>query len=81
MKRVFTGFIMLAILAVTAVPAWAGGDKVRGEEGSGAVNQVDFNNQGKQNQYFLDKLSLFDESPAVESQGFLFCPVKTADKS
>jgi len=49
MKCVFAGFVMLAILAVTAVPAWAGGDKVRGEKGNGAVNQVDFNNQGKQN--------------------------------
>ncbi len=49
MKRVFAGFIMLAILAVAVAPAWAGGGKVRGEKGKGAVNQVNENAQGNQN--------------------------------
>jgi len=37
------------LFTVSITSAWAGGDKVRGEEGDGEVNQVNFNNQDKQN--------------------------------
>ncbi len=49
MKRIFLGVVVLVLSVIAVSSVWAGGDKVRGEEGQGAVNQVDFNNQGKQN--------------------------------
>ncbi len=41
MKRMLLVMMMVIILVLAlAVPALAGGDKVRGENGEGAVNQV-----------------------------------------
>lgn len=41
MKRLFALAMVLTLLVVlTASPVIAGGDKVRGENGQGAVNQV-----------------------------------------
>ena len=41
MKKIFGSFLLVAMLVVmTALPALAGGDKVRGENGQGTVNQV-----------------------------------------
>lgn len=41
MRKTFASLLIVALLIIaTAVPAWAGGDQVRGEEGQGAVNQV-----------------------------------------
>lgn len=49
MKRMFLGLAVLAFLAMFVTSAFAGGDKVRGEKGEGAVNQVNFDAQGNQN--------------------------------
>jgi hypothetical protein len=49
MKRACIGFAILALLAVSLTSAFAGGDKVRGENGQGDVNQVNFDAQGNQN--------------------------------
>lgn len=41
MKRIFfIGLLVVALLAVTTSTAFAAGDKVRGENGQGDVNQV-----------------------------------------
>lgn len=41
MKKTFASLLIVALLiVVTAVPAWAEGGKVRGENGDGSVNQV-----------------------------------------
>jgi hypothetical protein len=41
MKRVLLALVMAVLLTICiASPAFAGGDKVRGEEGQGGVNQV-----------------------------------------
>ncbi len=41
MKRLLVVTMVLTLLVVlTASPVFAGGDKVRGENGQGAVNQV-----------------------------------------
>ena len=49
MKKLIVLFVSLAITACLAItPVFAGGGKVRGEDGQGAVNQEDFNSQGNQ---------------------------------
>ncbi len=49
MKKMIV-LIVTAAFVVSAIGlAWAGGDKVRGDEGLGAVNQVGFNAQDNQN--------------------------------
>ena len=41
MKRLFAvAMVLTLVLIVTASPVLASGDKVRGEEGQGGVNQV-----------------------------------------
>ncbi len=41
MRKTFASLLIVALLIIaTAVPAWAGGDQVRGENGQGSVNQV-----------------------------------------
>ncbi len=41
MRKTFASLLIVALLILaTAVPAWAGGDQVRGENGQGSVNQV-----------------------------------------
>jgi len=49
MQKTLIGVLILAISVVYVSFAWAGGDKVRGENGEGEVNQVSFDNQGRQN--------------------------------
>lgn len=47
----YAGSLIVAsvISVICFSTAIAGGDKVRGEEGQGSVNQVSFDNQGRQN--------------------------------
>ena len=40
MKKVFLSLLVIVMLAVLASPAFAGGDKVRGDKGKGEVVQV-----------------------------------------
>jgi len=41
MKRIVAvSLILMLVLLITASPAFAGGDKVRGENGQGDVNQI-----------------------------------------
>ncbi len=41
MRKTFASLLIVALLIIaTAVPAWAGGDQVRGENGQGSVNQL-----------------------------------------
>ncbi len=41
MRKTFASLLIVALLIIaTAVPAWADGDQVRGENGQGSVNQV-----------------------------------------
>lgn len=39
-KAVYTALIVVVVFAFAVSPALAGGDKVRGENGQGSVNQV-----------------------------------------
>ena len=49
MKKLIVLFVFLAITASLAItPVFAGGGKVRGEVGQGAVNQEGSNSQGNQ---------------------------------
>lgn len=49
MKRILAAVMIMGLFLVMTVPAFAGGDKVRGEKGQGEVNQNNFDNQGNQN--------------------------------
>ncbi len=49
MKRLFLSLFVVVCLTVFTTSLFAGGDKVRGENGEGEVNQVNFNAQGNQN--------------------------------
>ncbi|MBU9888378.1 MAG: hypothetical protein KTQ49_00730 [Candidatus Omnitrophica bacterium] len=49
MKRYIAAVFALLCFCSTIAPAWAGGDKVRGDLGQGAVNQVNSDKQGRQN--------------------------------
>ncbi len=49
MKRAVFIVAVLFLLAVSVTTVWAGGDKVRGDNGEGDVNQVSFDNQDNQN--------------------------------
>ena len=41
MKKLFLALIAVAVLCISiSSPVFAGGDKVRGEKGQGAVNQI-----------------------------------------
>jgi len=41
MKKLFIALLVVLVLSISvASPAFAGGDQVRGENGEGAVNQV-----------------------------------------
>lgn len=45
MKKTFASLLLFVILSlVVALPAFAGGDQVRGENGQGGVNQVQVQN-------------------------------------
>jgi len=49
MKKLIVLFVSLAITACLAItPVFAGGGKVRGDNGTGATHQVDSDNQGNQ---------------------------------
>lgn len=49
MKKLLVLVISLAITAsLVTTPIWAAGGKVRGDKGSGATHQNDFNSQGNQ---------------------------------
>jgi hypothetical protein len=50
MKKVMAVLFAAILLGVSMSPAWAGGDKVRGERGEGETNQVDADSQGNQAQ-------------------------------
>ncbi len=49
MKHTWSVIAAVVISVICFSTAIAGGDKVRGEEGQGSVNQVSFDNQGRQN--------------------------------
>jgi len=45
MRKTFASLLIIALLIIaTALPALAGGDQVRGENGQGSVNQVQVQN-------------------------------------
>lgn len=45
MKKTFVHVLIVGLLLlITAMPAYAGGDQVRGENGQGTVNQVQVQN-------------------------------------
>lgn len=48
MKKLIAVVFAVAFLCSAVTPAFAGGGKVRGDQGQGSVNQVDFNSQGNQ---------------------------------
>ena len=48
MKKLIAVLFTLMFVSVCTSPAWAAGDKVRGEKGQGEVNQVDADSQGNQ---------------------------------
>ncbi len=49
MKRILVAMLVAGLFLTLTAPAFAGGDKVRGEKGQGEVNQNNFDNQGNQN--------------------------------
>jgi len=45
MKKIFVNLLIVGLLVlITAMPAFAGGDQVRGDNGQGSVTQVQVQN-------------------------------------
>ena len=48
MKKMLAVLFTVMFVSLALSPAWAGGDKVRGDRGQGETNQVDADSQGNQ---------------------------------
>ena len=48
MKKMLAVLFAVMFVCGSMSPAWAGGDKVRGDKGQGETNQVDADSQGNQ---------------------------------